>query len=101
MRTKEKKSQIIDLHPGQFLQDELDTLGISQVALAKRIGTTQAQINDICRGKRGISADMAVRLSRALGASAEYWLNLQALWELSQVAEEHDDIEPFNENIAA
>jgi addiction module HigA family antidote len=42
-------------------------------------------VNEICRGKRGISAEMAVKLSLALGASPQFWLNLQKNWELSQV----------------
>lgn len=96
-RTSETE-YIIPLHPGEFLQDELDTLEISQLALARRIGATHAQINDICRGKRGISADMAVRLSRALGASAQFWLNLQIQWELSKVSlNSYKSIQSFKE----
>ncbi|HQH26759.1 MAG TPA: HigA family addiction module antitoxin [Oligoflexia bacterium] len=98
MAKKKQQTYIIPLHPGEMLQDELNSLGISQSALARRIKATNAQINDICRGKRGISADMAVRLSRALGASPEFWLNAQKLWELSKVEEKkYEDIEPFSE----
>jgi antitoxin HigA-1 len=43
-------------------------------------------INEVCRGRRGISAEMAIKLSRALGASPDFWLNLQKNWELSQVS---------------
>lgn len=98
LRGARMENYIIPLHPGEFLQEELDTLEVSQMSLAKRIGATHAQINDICRGKRGISADMAFRLSRALGASPEFWLNLQKLWELSRVEREnYRNIQPFRE----
>ena len=80
-----KDSFIPHVHPGLVLQDELDETGISQVALAEHIGVLPKTINEICRGKRGISAEMAWKLSRALGASPNFWLNLQNNWELSEV----------------
>jgi addiction module HigA family antidote len=75
----------IAVHPGAVLKDELDERGVSQSALAQHIGVLPRTINEICRGKRGISAEMAVKLSMSLGASAQFWLNLQNTWELSQV----------------
>lgn len=78
-------SHIIAVHPGLVLLDELQERRISQAALAGHIGVLSKTINEICRRKRGISAEMAVMLSRALGASPEFWLNLQKNWELSQV----------------
>ncbi|MCO6432035.1 MAG: HigA family addiction module antidote protein [Deltaproteobacteria bacterium] len=50
------------------------------------IGVLPKTINEICRGKRGISAEMAMKLSQALGASPQFWLNLQNNWELSQLS---------------
>jgi addiction module HigA family antidote len=79
------KSHITPVHPGLVLQDELEEIGVSQSALAKHIGVLPKTINEICRGKRGISAEMAVKLSSALGASPQFWLNLQNNWELSQL----------------
>ena len=76
---------ITAVHPGDVLQDELDELGITQSSLAEHIGVLPKAINEICRGKRGISAEMAMKLSQALGASPQFWLNLQNNWELSQV----------------
>lgn len=73
------------VHPGLVLQDELSERDISQSALASHIGVLSKTVNEICRGKRGISAEMAVKLSMALGASPQFWLNLQKNWELSQV----------------
>jgi len=74
-----------NVHPGLVLEDELEECGITQTQLANHIGVLPKTINEICRGKRGISAEMAVQLSRALGASPAFWLNLQKNWELSQV----------------
>ena len=73
----------IAIHPGPVLLDELSERSITQSFLAEHIGVLSKTINEICRGKRGISAEMAVKLSLALGASPGFWLNLQKNWELS------------------
>jgi addiction module HigA family antidote len=77
----------IKVHPGRVLGDELAERGLTQTQLANHIGVLPKTINEICRGKRGLSAEMAVKLARALGASPGFWLNLQKNWELSQVEE--------------
>ncbi|MEL6605808.1 MAG: HigA family addiction module antitoxin [Cyanobacteria bacterium J06614_10] len=83
------------IHPGAVLQDELEEIGLSQTDLAKHVNVLPKTINEICRGKRGISASMAMKLSRALGASPQFWLNLQNNWELSQIdASDYEDIKP-------
>ncbi|MEM9904980.1 MAG: HigA family addiction module antitoxin [Cyanobacteria bacterium P01_D01_bin.44] len=90
------QTHITPVYPGQVLQDELDELGISQTLLAQHIGVLPKTINEICRGKRGISAAIAMKLSRALGASPQFWLNLQNNWELSQLSEsEYQGIKPI------
>ncbi len=75
------------IHPGTVLQDELEEIGVSQSALAAHIGVLPKTINEICNGKRGISAAMAWKLSRAVGSSPLFWMNLQNNWELSQIDE--------------
>jgi len=75
------------VHPGEVLKDELDEVGLTQSALAKHIGVLPKTINEICRGKRGISAEMAMKLSKSLGGSPQFWLNLQNNWEISQLDE--------------
>ena len=75
----------IAVHPGEILQEMLEERGLTQVYLARHLDTDVARINEICRGRRGISARMAVMLGRAFGTSASLWLNLQNNWELSQV----------------
>lgn len=78
-------SNTILVHPGKVLLDELTDRGITQSALAAHIRVLSNTINKICRGKRGISAAMAIKLSMALGASPGFWLNLQKNWELALV----------------
>lgn len=73
------------VHPGAVLRDELEEVDMTQSAFAEHIGVLPKTINEICRGKRGISADMALKLSQALGATPYFWLNLQNNWELSQI----------------
>ena len=71
------------MHPGEVLQDELEEVGLTQSALAKHIGVLPKTINEICQKKRGISADMAMKLAKALGGSPRFWFNLQNNWEIS------------------
>jgi addiction module HigA family antidote len=73
------------VHPGTVLADELQERGITPSALAAHLGMPAKTINEICHAKRGISAEMAVKLSLALGASPQFWLTLQKNWELSRV----------------
>lgn len=83
-----REIHIPNVHPGLILADELVERNISQTSLAEHIGVLPKTINEICRGKRGISAEMAWKLSRALGASPNFWLNLQNNWDLSEVKKE-------------
>jgi addiction module HigA family antidote len=70
-------------HPGEtILEDILKPLGMSVNALAKALGITAARLNEIVRGRRGITADTALRLARYLGTSAEFWLSLQLEYDL-------------------
>lgn len=78
-------TKIKPANPGLVLQDELNEIGVSQSALAAHIGVDTARINDICRGRRGISPEMAIKLDKALGGTPEFWMNLQTQWELSQL----------------
>ncbi len=72
-------------HPGEMLLEEfLEPAGISQAAFAGQINWTRARLNEVIKGKRGITADAALDLSEALGTSAKLWMNLQATWDLSQ-----------------
>ena len=75
-------------HPGEILLTEfLEPMGISQYRIAKAIDVPARRINEIVHGKRGISADTALRLSRALGLSDMFWINMQARYD-AEVARE-------------
>jgi addiction module HigA family antidote len=70
-------------HPGETIkEDYLLPLGMSVNRLAGALGIGVARLNEIVRGKRGITADTALRLARCFGTSAEFWLNLQSLYDL-------------------
>jgi addiction module HigA family antidote len=72
-------------HPGEILLEEfLGPAGISQTAFAETLGWTRARLNELIKGKRGITADAALDLAEALGTSPKVWMNLQATWELAQ-----------------
>jgi addiction module HigA family antidote len=71
------------LHPGEVLYEEfIKPLGLSQNQLARELKVPPRRINEIVLGKRGISADTALRLARHFGMSPEFWLGLQADFEL-------------------
>lgn len=71
------------IHPGEVLLDEfLVPMGISQYRLAKDVSVPQRRISEIVQGKRGITADTALRLGRFFAMEAEFWLNLQACYDL-------------------
>jgi addiction module HigA family antidote len=74
-----------NIHPGEILLDEfLLPMNISQNALAHATGVPPRRINEIVLGKRGVSADTAVRLAKALGTSERFWLGLQADYDLEE-----------------
>ena len=78
-----KKEKLAPIHPGEILMEEfLKPFGISQYRLAKDIHVPARRINEIVQGKRSISADTALRLSRYFNLSERFWLNLQARYDL-------------------
>ncbi|MEB4615814.1 HigA family addiction module antitoxin [Leucobacter sp. M11] len=78
------ETDLIDpFHPGEILREDfLAGFGITQNKLAVSIGVPPRRINEIVHGKRGISADTAIRLARYFGTSEEFWMNLQSNYEL-------------------
>jgi len=78
-----KMKKLQPIHPGEILMEEfLKPFRLSQYRLAKDIHVTPIRISEIIHGKRSISADTALRLSKYFGNSAEFWLNLQAHYDL-------------------
>ncbi len=75
----------IPTHPGEILLEEfLKPMGVSQVTLARHVGVPVQRINEIVRGKRGVTPDTAWRFAQALGTSPEFWMNLQTAHDLAR-----------------
>jgi addiction module HigA family antidote len=78
-----KKEKLVPVHPGEILQEDfLMPMGISQYRLSKSISVPPRRINEIVHGKRAISANTALRLSKYFGTSERFWLNIQAKFDL-------------------
>ena len=78
-----KTKKMPPIHPGEILlEDFLEPMGISQYKLSKDISVPPRRINEIVQGKRSVSADTALRLSRYFGLSERFWLNLQSRYDL-------------------
>jgi antitoxin HigA-1 len=89
-----------NIHPGEILLEEfLEPLGISQNAIARAAGVPPRRINEIVLGKRGITADTAIRLARVLGTTERFWLGLQNDYDLEEarraLGKAVNDIEPL------
>lgn len=94
------------IHPGEvLLEDFLVPMGLTQYRLAKGIGVPRRRVNEIILGKRGISADTALRLARFFGTSAEFWINLQTRFDLEllrdrQGSQIEHEVEVFHRKVA-
>ena len=74
----------IPTHPGEILLEELlKPMGISQVSFARHVDVPLQRINEIVKGKRGVTCDTAWRLAQALGTTPEFWMNLQTIHDLA------------------
>jgi len=74
------------IHPGEHLSEELKELDMSAAELARQLDVPTNRVTEILNGRRAITGDMALRLAHFFGTTAEFWLNLQSLYEL-RVAE--------------
>jgi len=81
-----KRNQVRPVHPGEVLKDEIDALKMSATAFAAALEVPANRITAVLNGNRAITADTALRLSRYMGTSSEFWMNLQKTFEL-RVAE--------------
>jgi len=73
---------VMAIHPGEHLAEELEALGMSASELARKLDVPPNRITGILNGQRGLTGDTALRLAHFFGTSAEFWLNLQSLYEL-------------------
>ena len=89
-------SNRLPTQPGQILSEEfLIPLGLTQVALAGHIGVPVQRVNEIVRGKRGITPETAWLLSQAFGTSPEFWINLQTNYDLARTQPKEKHIQPL------
>ena len=78
------QSRLPAIHPGEFLLETLSELGISQAQFARAIGVSPMRISHVVKGTRPVTADLALLFGRALRQSPQYWLNLQAAYDLKK-----------------
>ena len=79
---------VIAIHPGEHLAEELKELNMSAAALARQLQVPTNRITQILNGQRDITADTALRLAHFFGTSAEFWINLQSLYDLRVALQE-------------
>jgi addiction module HigA family antidote len=79
------KNGLPAIHPGEYLAEILDELGMSQAEFARRIGVSAMRISHLVRGSRPVKAELALLFGRALGQSPQYWMNLQTTFDLKVV----------------
>jgi addiction module HigA family antidote len=77
-----KKNKPLVIHPGEFLSEVLEELGLSQAEFARVVGVSPMRISHVIRGTRPVTAELALLFGRALDQSPQYWLNLQADYDL-------------------
>ena len=86
------KRDFSPIHPGEILITEfLEPMGISQYRLALNIGVTPRRINEIVHGRRGITADTALRMGRFFNMEAQFWMNLQSHYDMEVALEVLED----------
>lgn len=78
-------------HPGEHIAVELEELNLSATQLAKELGIPANRITEIIRGRRGVTADTALRLAAWLGTTPEFWMNLQRNYDLKTAEMEHGE----------
>ncbi len=85
----DKNIPAVPVHPGEILSEEfLGPMGLTQTALANHLGVPVRRINEVCRGRRAVTAETAWLLAQAFGTSPQFWLNTQAIYELAVAKKE-------------
>ena len=88
---KKTANGLTAIHPGEFLREILDELEISQASFAQALGVSPMRISHVLRGERPVTAELALRLGRALGQPPQYWLNLQTTYDLKKAQSDMKD----------
>ncbi len=76
-------------HPGEHIREELEALGMLPAVLAARLGASSEQLTAVLEGKGNVTAELAMRLGHFFGTSAQFWLNLQVLFDLEVARQMH------------
>jgi addiction module HigA family antidote len=79
-------------HPGRGLKDDIDALGLSVADVAEALGVTRQQLYNVINGKSGITPEMALRLEKGVGGTADGWLGMQSAYDLAQLRRREADI---------
>ena len=87
-------------HPGTLIRDDIEELRVTVAEAAVALGVTRQQLYRVIRGESGISPEMAVRLEKALGGSAEAWLRMQINYDLAQIRRVGIDVERLSRKVA-
>jgi len=82
MTAKKLSDGLPAIHPGEFLRETLEDLDMTQAAFADAIGVSAMRVSHLLKGDRPVTAELALRLGRALGQTPQYWLNLQSAHDL-------------------
>ena len=91
MNTKKPANGLPAIHPGEFLRETLDELGLTQAAFAQAIGVSAMRVSHLLKGDRPVTAELALRLGQALNQTPQYWLNLQVAYDLKVAKVEFKD----------
>lgn len=91
MKTQTPVNGLPPIHPGEFLRETLDELGLTQAAFAEAIGVSAMRVSHLLKGDRPVTAELALRMGRALGQTPQYWLNLQTTYDLKLAHSELKD----------
>ena len=91
MKIKTPANGLPAVHPGEFLRETLEELGLTHAAFAEVIGVSPMRVSHLLKGDRPVTAELALRLGRALGQTPQYWLNLQTTYDLKLAQSEMKD----------
>ena len=91
MMTKSLTNDLPAIHTGKFLYEILGELGLTQAAFAQVIGVSPMRVSHLLKGQRPVTAELALRLGRALNQTPQYWLNLQTAYDLKMAEIEFED----------
>jgi addiction module HigA family antidote len=89
-------------HPGGLIRENIDALGLSVAEAARGIGVTRQQLHRVIKGQHGVTPEMAVRLEKAFGGAADFWLRMQMSFDLAQIRQNPDAIQvkPLESKVA-